>query len=222
MKTARTELGRHPERGHHDEATVHAILDEAPFCHVGFAIDGQPYVIPTIHARLDRRLYVHGALASRMLRSMADGVPLCVSATILDGLVLARSTFRHSMNYRSVVVIGRAHDVTDPREKERALEAIVEHVAAGRSAVARPPSEKELRVTRVLCIPVTEASAKIRTGPPVDDPADIARPCWGGVVPVSLAWGVPEPDEHVAAGQEPPIGPCGRRPLQRAPSTSSA
>jgi uncharacterized protein len=163
--TPRTRVNRLPARGSYDRAAVYAILDEALSCHVGFVTDGQPFVIPTIHARIGDRLYVHGAMASRMLSVMSKGVPLCVTVTLVDGLVLARSAFHHSMNYRSVVILGTAQDVTDPEEKGRALDAIVEHVMPGRLAEVRAPNESELKRTRVLSLPIEEASAKIRTGP---------------------------------------------------------
>lgn len=198
--TGRTKVRRHPERGHYDRATVEAILDEALFCHLGFAIDGQPYVIPTIHARVGDCVYVHGSSASRMLGTLAGGVPACVTATLLDGLVLARSGFNHSMNYRSVVVLGRAADVTDGAEKLAALEAIVEHVVPGRWADARRPTETEMRSTRVLRIPLDEASAKIRTGPPKDDAGDMGLDVWAGVVPVRLVPDAPRPDPALAPG----------------------
>lgn len=193
--TARTELRRHPERGSHDRAVIDAILDEAPICHVGFAgPGGQPYVVPTIHARVGDVLYLHGSPASRALRTLGAGVPACVTATILDGLVLARSAFNHSMNYRSVMVLGTMTPVEDPAEKDAAFRAIVEHVAAGRSLEARMPSPEESRKTLVVRIPVEEASAKLRTGPPKDDPEDMALPVWAGVLPLRLVALAPEPD----------------------------
>lgn len=199
LKTDRTTVRRMPKRGVYDRPTIEAILDEALICHVGFVADGQPVVIPTIHARLGETLYFHGSAASRMLRTLKDGVPVCVTATILDGLVLARSAFNHSMNYRSVVVFGSAREVTDADEKSRALEAVVEHVVAGRSRDVRSPNEKELKATLVLALPIDEASAKIRTGPPVDDEADYAMQTWAGVLPLALTPGAPVPDERVIA-----------------------
>jgi nitroimidazol reductase NimA-like FMN-containing flavoprotein (pyridoxamine 5'-phosphate oxidase superfamily) len=198
--TPRTRLRRLPDRGRFDRATVHAILDEALVCHVGFVAEGQPFVIPTIHARVGEDLYVHGSAASRMLRMLAGGVPVCVTATLLDGLVLARSAFHHSVNYRSVVVLGGAEPVADPEEKRSALEAIVEHVIAGRNAEVRPPSPKELAATQVLRLPIEEASAKVRTGPPVDDEEDYTRTVWAGVLPLRLVPGAPVPDPRLAAG----------------------
>ncbi len=200
----RTRVTRLPQRGAYDRATVDAILDEALVCHVGFVQDGQPYVIPTLHARVGTTLYLHGSAASRMLKTLrAEGVPVCVTVSLLDGLVLARSAFHHSVNYRSVVVLGEAREVTDPDEKDAALRALVEQVAAGRSAVVRPPSPLELRATMVLAVPIDEASAKVRTGPPVDDEEDYALPVWAGVLPLRMAVGEPEADPRLVAGIEP-------------------
>lgn len=200
----RTTLRRLPSRGRFDRASVNSILDEALLCHVGFVVEGQPFVIPTIHARLGDRLYVHGSAASRMLRTLGGGVPVCVTVTLLDGLVLARSAFHHSMNYRSVVVLGTAQEATDAAEKETALTAIVEHVMRGRSAQVRPPNPLELKATSVLSLPIEEASAKIRTGPPVDDEEDYALPVWAGVLPLSLVAGAPVDDPRLPAGMAPP------------------
>ncbi len=185
-RTPRTTLKRLRQRGSYDAATVHAILDEALTCHVGFVADGQPYVIPTIHARAGDVLYVHGSAASRMLRTLAAGVPVCVTVTIVDGLVLARSAFHHSMNYRSVVILGTAVEVTDEAERLRAFETIVEHVVPHRWKDVRPPSAQELKATSVLRVPLVEASAKVRTGGPVDDAADMSWPCWAGQIPLRL------------------------------------
>jgi uncharacterized protein len=186
MPSARTTVKRHPERGAYDRATVDAILDEALICHLGFVIEGQPYVIPTIHARDGDILYIHGSPGSRMLRNVKAGVDVCVTATLLDGLVLARSVYNHSMNYRSAVVLGRAREVTDREEKLRALERIVEHVVPGRWADARQPNEGELDGTTILTISLDEASAKIRSGPPKDFDDDLALPIWAGVIPLEL------------------------------------
>lgn len=194
--TGRTQVRRLPKRGHYDRETIHAILDEALICHVGFVVDGSPVVIPTIHWREADTLYVHGSSASRMLRSLKGGVEACVTVTLLDGLVLARSAFHHSMNYRSVVVFGKAREV-DGDEKLRALDSLVEHVMPGRSRDVRPPNETELRATTVLALPLEEASAKIRTGGPVDDDEDYALPVWAGVVPMRLTRGEPLADEQV-------------------------
>ena len=187
-------MRRLPSRGAYDTETIYAILDEALICHVGFAIDGQPFVIPTIHWRDGDTLYFHGSAASRMLRTLRGGVDACVTVTLLDGLVMARSAFHHSMNYRSVVVFGKAREVADRDEKLRALERLVEHIAPGRSAEVRGPSESELRQTLVLALPLHEASAKIRTGPPVDDADDYKLPVWAGVVPMALVKGEPVED----------------------------
>jgi hypothetical protein len=196
----RTTLRRLPQRGRYELATIHAILDEALWCHVGFVAEGQPFVIPTIHARVGARLYVHGSAASRMLRTLDDGVPACVTVSLLDGLVLARSAFHHSLNYRSVVLLGRARPVEDRDEKLDALRAIVEHVCPRRSDDVREPSETELRATTVLSLPIEEASAKVRSGPPLDDEEDYALPCWAGVVPLRLTSGDPLPDPRLPAG----------------------
>ena len=209
--TPRTTLKRLPARGSHSRELVNAILDEALVCHMGFAVEGQPYVIPTIHARVEERLYVHGAPASRMLRTLGGGVPACVKVTLVDGLVLARSAFHHSMNYRSVVVLAAAEAVEDPAEKARALEAIVEHVVPGRWREVRPPNEKEMRGTLVLRLPISEASAKVRTGPPLDDEEDYALPCWAGVLPLRLTALVPEPDPRLPAGVPPSSAVIGYR-----------
>jgi nitroimidazol reductase NimA-like FMN-containing flavoprotein (pyridoxamine 5'-phosphate oxidase superfamily) len=194
---------RLPSRGVYDRETIYAILDEALICHVGFAIPGennvQPFVIPTIHWRDGDTLYFHGSAASRMLRTLRGGVDACVTVTLLDGLVMARSAFHHSMNYRSVVVFGNAREVAEREEKLRALERLVEHIAPGRSAEVRGPSESELRQTLVLALPLHEASAKVRTGPPIDDVDDYKLPVWAGVVPLTLVKGEPIEDE-VAAG----------------------
>jgi uncharacterized protein len=198
--TERTTLRRLPDRGHHDRATVDAILDEALMCHLGLVDpQGRPFVIPTIHARAGDHLYVHGSPASRTLRAAAGDVDACVTVTLVDGLVLARSAFHHSLNYRSVVVYGRAARVDDHAEKEAALTAIVEHVLAGRTEGCRPPDEKELKGTLVLRLPLDEASAKVRTGAPIDDDADLDLPVWAGVVPIRQVAGEPVPDRGVAA-----------------------
>ncbi len=200
----RTRVRRHPERGVYDRAAIEAILDEAAICHVGFVHDGAPVVIPTIHARIGDALYLHGSAASRMMRTLAAGAEVCVTATILDGLVLARSVANHSMNYRSVVVLGRARPVEGREEKLAALRAVVEHVDPGRWGVARHPNEQELHETLVAAVSLGEASAKVRTGPPKDDPDDLALPVWAGVVPLRMARGEPVPDEPRGQG---PGGP---------------
>lgn len=198
--TARTRLRRLPERGSYDRATAYAILDEALICHVGFAGDGGPVVIPTIHARLGDRLIVHGSPASRMLRAAAGGVPVCVAVTLLDGLVLARSVFHHSMNYRSVIVFGTATPLTDPDDKLAAMRAVTEHVVPGRWDDARRPDDKEFKATLLLGVPLEEASIKIRSGPPGDDEEDYDLDVWAGVVPLRRSFGPPEPDPRLKPG----------------------
>src|SRR5712691_7022517 len=196
-QSERTRIHRLPQRGSYNQETIHAILDEALICHVGFVVEGRPVVIPTIHARIDNQLYFHGSPAAGMLRTLREGVDACVTVTILDGLVLARSAFHHSMNYRSVVVFGRAEEVVDREEKLRVLTTLVEHVCRGRSADARGPSEKELKQTLVLRLSIREASAKIRTGPPLDDAEDYALPVWAGVLPLTLTPQPPVADNAV-------------------------
>lgn len=198
IPTQRTTLQRRPTRGSYDRPTVEAILDEGLYCHVGFIVDTQPYVMPTIHARLADRLYIHGSSASRMLRSLKKGVPMCVTVTILDGLVLARSAFHHSMNYRSVVVLGTAQEVANLAEKNEALQAIVEHVTPQRWNDVRWPTDQELKATSVLRLPLEEVSAKIRSGPPIDDEEDYHLSCWAGEIPLSLAPQTPVPDPRLA------------------------
>ena len=194
----KTRVRRLPERGRYDRDTIYAILDEALICHVGFVVEGHPVVIPTIHTRVGDDLYFHGAPAAGMLRNLRQGADACVNVTLLDGLVLARSAFHHSMNYRSVVVFGKAEEVADREEKLRVLAALVEHVCRGRSADARGPNEKELKQTIVLRVPISEASAKVRTGPPGDEPEDYAMPIWAGVLPLTLTPGAPVPDNNAA------------------------
>jgi hypothetical protein len=211
--TPRTTVRRLPDRARYDRDTVHAILDEGLVCHVGFVADGQPFVVPATYARWEDRLVIHGSAASRMVKALAGGAPACVSVTLLDGLVLARSGFHHSMNYRSVVVVGTATEITDPAEKLRALDAIVEHVAPGRVASVRPPSANELRATRVVTLPLDEASAKVRTGPPKDDEADYALTVWAGEIPLGLQPGPPIADPRLAPGiAVPPEVARWRRP----------
>lgn len=217
IPTERTTLHRRANRGSYDRSTVEAILDEALYCHIGFVVDGQPYVIPTIHARLEDRLYVHGSSASRMLRTLKEETPICVTVTLLDGLVLARSAFHHSMNYRSVVVLGVAQEVTASREKYDALKAVVEHVAPQRWSEVRWPTEQELKATSVLRLPLEEASAKIRTGPPVDDEEDYQLPCWAGELPLRLTPQLPIPDPRLSVGIDLPAYLRDyRRPSRRA------
>jgi nitroimidazol reductase NimA-like FMN-containing flavoprotein (pyridoxamine 5'-phosphate oxidase superfamily) len=202
--TQRTQVKRLPDRGAYDSETVFKILDEGLICHVGFSVDGQPYVIPTGFARVEDTLYIHGSAASRMLRTLAEGVQVCVTVTLLDGLVLARSAFHHSMNYRSVVMLGRATLVSDPAEKIKALEAFTEHIVRGRWNDVRLPTESELKATTVLALPLGEVSAKIRTGPPKDDAEDYELPIWAGVVPLTITPAGPIADPRLKAGLEPP------------------
>jgi nitroimidazol reductase NimA-like FMN-containing flavoprotein (pyridoxamine 5'-phosphate oxidase superfamily) len=204
LQTERTTVRRLAKRGVYDRETVVAILDEALLCHVGFLVDGKPVVIPTIHTRVGDQLYFHGSAASRMLRTLKNGVEACVTVTLLDGLELARSAFHHSMNYRSAVVFGNAREVVDRDEKLRVLEALVEHVCRGRSADVRPPNEAELRQTLVLALPIDEASAKVRTGGPVDDEEDYALGMWAGVLPLAIVPQAPLPDERLPAGVDVP------------------
>jgi len=196
LQTDRTTVRRLPQRAAYDAETVYRILDEALICHAGFVVHGNPVVIPTIHWREGDRLYFHGSPAAGMLRNLRNGVPVCVTVTLLDGLVMARSAFHHSMNYRSAVVFGTATEVTDREEKLRALDALVEHVCRGRSKDVRPPSEVELKQTLVLSIPISEASAKVRTGGPVDDDEDYELPIWAGVIPLTLTPSAPIDDER--------------------------
>ena len=198
MPTPRTRVVREPHRGKYDRETVNQILDEGLVCHIGFVVDGQPYVIPTIYGRDGNVLYLHGSAASRMLRNLQQGIPVCVTVTLLDGLVLARSVFNHSMNYRSVVILGTAKLVDDPAEKVAALRAVSEHIVRGRWDDARQPNEKELKQTSVLRIPIEEFSAKVRVGPPIDDQEDYAFPAWAGVLPLEMKAGQAIPDEKSA------------------------
>jgi nitroimidazol reductase NimA-like FMN-containing flavoprotein (pyridoxamine 5'-phosphate oxidase superfamily) len=203
-QTAYTAVRRHPERGRYDRETVHAILDEAMICHVGFVSDGRPVVIPTSYARVGDVLYLHGSPASRMLRTLGDGIDCCVTVTLVDGLVLARSAFSHSMNYRSVVVYGRAAPVSDLAEKAQVLDAFVEHIIAGRAPYLRPTSQKELRGTLVLALPIDAASAKVRSGPPIDDEEDYDLPIWAGVLPYAPVPGPPEADPRLTTALPTP------------------
>lgn len=202
--TQRTQVKRLPDRGAYDSETVFRILDEGLICHVGFSVDEQPFVIPTGYARVNDTLYIHGSAASRMLRTMAEGVQVCVTVTLLDGLVLARSAFHHSMNYRSVVMLGHATLISDSAEKVKALEAFTEHIVRGRWNDVRLPTEAELKATTVLALPLAEVSAKIRTGPPKDDAEDYQLPIWAGIVPLTITQGTPVGDPRLSAGLEPP------------------
>jgi len=211
--TPRTRVVREPERGVYDREAAYRILDEGFLCHVGFVVDGQPFVIPTSYGRVENNLYIHGSAASRMLRQMRDGVAVCVTVTLLDGLVLARSVFNHSMNYRSVVILGKAMLVDDPKEKIDALLALSEHILPGRWADSRQPNERELKATSVLRLPIEEFSAKVRVGPPIDDEEDYAFPTWAGVVPLEMVSGAPIPDAKLDAGRAVPayISPYKRK-----------
>jgi nitroimidazol reductase NimA-like FMN-containing flavoprotein (pyridoxamine 5'-phosphate oxidase superfamily) len=202
--TPRTRVVREAHRGVYDRETVYQILDEGFLCHVGFVADGQPFVIPTSYGRKAASLYIHGSAASRMLRQMKDGVPVCVTVTLLDGLVLARSVFNHSMNYRSVVVLGNATLVEDAEEKLEALRLLSEHIIPGRWADARQPNERELKQTSVLKLPIEEFSAKVRIGPAVDDEEDLSFPTWAGVIPLEMTAGAPMDDSQLDPAREVP------------------
>jgi uncharacterized protein len=205
MPTTRTRVVREAHRGVYDRETVYRILDEGFLCHVGFVADGQPFVIPTSYGRKDANLYIHGSAASRMLRQMQkDGGSVCVTVTLLDGLVLARSVFNHSMNYRSVVILGKATLVEDAEEKLAALRVLSEHILPGRWDDARQPNERELKQTSVLRLPIEEFSAKVRTGPPIDDEEDYSFPTWAGVIPLEMRAGEPINDERLEPGREAP------------------
>lgn len=193
-----------PKRGNFERETINAILDEAFFCHVGFVVDDQPFVIPTGFARIGDELMIHGSSASRMMRNLAQGVEVCVTVTLVDGLVLARSAFHHSVNYRSVVILGKAEMVIEPDQKNAALEAFTEHIIRGRWADVRWPTELELKATTVLKLPITEASAKIRTGDPMDDDEDYTMNIWAGVLPLKIEAGAPIDDTKLRLGIEVP------------------
>ena len=199
-QTTRTTLKRLPQRGSYERELINQILDEGFICHVGFVTDGQPSVIPTGYARCHDKLFIHGSQASRMLRTLEKGIDLCVTVTLIDGLVLARSAFHHSMNYRSVVVFGRATVVDERGEKLAALLALSEDMIPGRWVDVREPSEQELQQTTVLSLPLAEASAKVRTGPPLDDEEDYDLPVWAGVIPLRLTAGAPLDDPRLKAG----------------------
>jgi len=196
-KTDRTTLKRLPARGHYDRELVHGILDEGFICHVGFVVDDAPIVIPTGYGRVGDKLYIHGSQASRMLRTLKTGVPACVTVTLVDGLVLARSAFHHSINYRSVVIFGNATLVDDAQEKSEALLAFSEHVIRGRWNEVREPTEQELKATTVLRLELEEVSAKIRSGPPIDDEEDYDLPVWAGVLPLQMISGEPISDPRL-------------------------
>lgn len=199
-QTNRTKLKRLPKRGNFDREIVNSILDEALVCHVGFVVDGKPFVIPTSFGRIGDRLIIHGSAASRMMRNLSDDIDVCVTVTLLDGLVLARSAFHHSVNYRSVVIFGKAEKIEGEAEKEAALKALTEHLIPERWSGTRPPNTLELKATTVLTIPIDEASAKIRAGDPVDDEEDYDLPYWAGVVPLRMVAGEPKDDGRLKDG----------------------
>jgi hypothetical protein len=197
----RTRLRRRRERGSYDRAAIDAILDEALIAHLGIVEpDGQPLVLPMLHARRGDVVYLHGSVAGRTMRALGAGTPACLTVSLLDGLVLARSAMHHSANYRSVILIGRAKSVESPARKREAFEAIVEHIVPGRWPDVRPPSDNEMKATAIVALPIEEASAKIRTGPPVDDEADYTLDAWAGVIPFATHVGTPRPDERLGAG----------------------
>jgi uncharacterized protein len=202
--TPRTQVRRLPDRGRYDSETIYRILDEGFLCHVGFVVDGQPFVIPTGYARVGDSIYLHGSAASRMLRTLAGGVQVCVTVTLVDGLVLARSAFHHSMNYRSVVILGTAHSVEEPAEKVRALAAFTNHIVPGRWDAVRPVRDSEVKATSVLKLSLQEVSAKIRTGPPKDEPEDYLLPIWAGVLPLTLKAGDAIADANLPDGTKVP------------------
>ncbi|HWZ99201.1 MAG TPA: pyridoxamine 5'-phosphate oxidase family protein [Candidatus Dormibacteraeota bacterium] len=202
--TERTQVKRLPKRGKYDNETVYKILDEAFVCHVGFVTDGQPFVIPTNFGRVGDTLYLHGSAASRMLRTLSEGIPVCVTVTLVDGLVLARSAFHHSVNYRSVVILGTAKLVDDPTEKMEALRLFTEHIMKGRWDEIRWPTEQEMKGTTVLALPLEEVSAKVRVGGPVDDEEDYSLPVWAGVLPLTMTPNAPVPDSRLKEGTPVP------------------
>ncbi|HKV82511.1 MAG TPA: pyridoxamine 5'-phosphate oxidase family protein [Candidatus Sulfotelmatobacter sp.] len=204
MPTQRTRVVRESERGVYDREAAYRILDEGFICHVGFVVDGQPFVIPTSYGRNDSNLYIHGSAASRMLRQMKEGVAVCVTVTLLDGLVLARSVFNHSMNYRSVVILGKATLVDDAEEKLTALRVLSEHILPGRWTDARQPNERELKATSVLRVVIEEFSAKVRIGPPIDDAEDLGFPTWAGVLPLEMKAGDAISDPKLEQKREVP------------------
>ena len=202
--TQRTQIKRLPKRANYETQTIYNILDEALICHIGFTINNQPYVIPTTYGRVEDKLYIHGSPASRMLRSLNQGIEVCVTVTLLDGLVLARSAFHHSMNYRSVVIFGTATLINNTEEKMEALRAFTEHIIPKRWQEIRQPSKQELQGTMVLSLPLTEASAKVRTGNPVDDEPDYDLPVWAGVLPLQMLPGKAIADDRLIEGIEIP------------------
>lgn len=198
--TPRTKVARHPERAMYEKEEIYSILDEAYICHVGYSIGHQPFVIPMVYGRLEDRLVFHGSAISRTLNTVAQGIDVCVTVTIVDGFIIARSAFRHSLNYRSVVALGRAFPVTDPVEKMEALRCLTNHIVPGRWEEARPPNVAEMTATSVLALPLNEVSAKSRSGFPVDLENDLSSRVWAGIVPVRLELGDPVPDLHLPAG----------------------
>jgi len=212
VPTPRTRLVREADRAVYDREAAYRILDEGFLCHVGFVTDGQPFVIPTSYGRKDDSLFIHGSAASRMLRTVKESVPVCITVTLLDGLVLARSIFNHSMNYRSVVVLGKTKLVDDPAEKIGALRLLSEHIIPGRWADSRQPNERELKATSILRVPIDEFSAKVRKGPVVDDEEDYSFPTWAGVVPLNTVAGEPIDDSRLPPGF---IAPSYVRPYSR-------
>ncbi|OBH58658.1 pyridoxamine 5'-phosphate oxidase family protein [Mycobacterium sp. E2479] len=216
--TARTTPTRYRERAHYDRRTIHAILDEALICHVGYSSGQRPVVLPTTHARFGETLYLHGStgsgplLAAKAANRAGVGLPVCVTATLVDGLVLARSAMHHSLNFRSVVVVGDARIVDDPAEKSQALHCLLDHIAPGRADDCRSPNARELAATGVLALDLVEVSAKVRNGPPADDPQDVALAHWAGVVPLSLAAGTPVPADDLNPGTSVPPYLSHRRP----------
>jgi len=203
IPTDRTKVRRLSKRAVYDKTLVHEILDEGFLCHLGFTVDGLPYVIPTLYARSGDQLYLHGSGASRTLKTLSQGVDVCATITLVDGYVLARSAFHHSMNYRSVVVMGRAHVVTEPEERMEALRTLTNHLVPERWEEVREPNDLELKQTMVLALPLDEVSAKVRVGPPVDDEEDYATPVWAGVVPTATQLGKAIPDDRVLANAKP-------------------
>jgi nitroimidazol reductase NimA-like FMN-containing flavoprotein (pyridoxamine 5'-phosphate oxidase superfamily) len=215
MSTKRTKVKRLPKRGHYDRLTIDAILDEAILCHIGFEVDGQPYVIPSLHARVGDVLYLHGSAASRMMKRLAEGVQCCVTVTLVDGVVLARAVFDQSINYRSVVVLGTAVAIEDPAEKLVALEALTNQLVPGRWADTKPPTRQQLKATSILALPLDEASAKIRSGPPGNYPEDAEEwaGTWTGVIPIRQAVGdpIPAPDLPKGVKVPKPVAEYGQR-----------
>jgi len=209
--TPRTKVRRLPHLAVHDRATIHAILDEGTFCHTGIVVDGQPYVLPMAYARRDDTILLHGSAASRVVNALAAGTPACVTVTIVDGIVLARAAFNHTMNYRSVMAFGIATPIEDAARRREALEVLVEHQVPGRTRDARGPDDREMKATTVLEFPLTEVSAKMRSGPPRDDPGDVALPIWAGVIPVRAQFLAPEPAPDLPGPISPPSYVTGYR-----------